>query len=235
MLKPLTETASGEDISILIAYSDPVISAGLSALLREHPEFSVRCSGSEGCTPRLAPRPDASADVVIADYDSGIRLSAAAADSNARVVVLTHNDGEASIRHAFAQGVRGYFLLGCSLHDLAAGIRAVHEGGVAVTPRVANRIAESMNQAALTRREQSVLKQMTLGQRNKAIAREFGLTEGTIKAHVKSILGKLRVTIRGEAVAIARRRGLLSEQIVDQELQSIGRPRKLRQRSLGCI
>jgi DNA-binding CsgD family transcriptional regulator len=78
---------------------------------------------------------------------------------------------------------------------------------------VASRIAESLNQETLTAREQSVLRQMTLGQSNKRIAQELGLAVGTVKVHVKSILSKLNAGNRGEAVAIARRRGILPDEI----------------------
>jgi len=74
---------------------------------------------------------------------------------------------------------------------------------------VARRIAENMTQQALTAREETVLRQLMLGLSNKRIAVQFTLTEGTVKAHVKSILAKLNAASRTEAIAIAHRRGLL--------------------------
>jgi DNA-binding NarL/FixJ family response regulator len=136
-----------------------------------------------------------------------------ASESYGRVVILTDSDSQAKICRAFALGARGYLLLGCSLEDLVTGIRSVHAGGVAVTPQVARRIAESLNQQTMTTREQSVLRQIALGQSNKRIAHQFGLAEGTVKSHVKSILRKLSAGSRGEAVANARRRGILPEEI----------------------
>jgi DNA-binding NarL/FixJ family response regulator len=201
------------EIAVLIAHSDPVISAGLVALLRESGKFKVLCYRRRQATSEPTRDPVHSAAVVIADYDSGIRLAVTAAEFNSRVVILTDSDSEAKICRAFARGVRGYLLLGCTLEDIVAGIRCVHEGGVAVAPRVASRIAESLNQETLTAREQSVLRQMTLGQSNKRIAQEFGLAVATVKVHVKSILRKLNAGNRGEAVAIARRRGILPDEI----------------------
>ena len=221
------------EIAVLIAHSDPVISAGLAALLRKSGKFKVLCYRWKRATVERTRDPVDSADVVIADYDSGIRLTVTASELNRRVVILTDSDGEAKICRAFAQGVRGYLLLGCSLEDLMAGIRSVHEGGVAVTPRVASRIAESLNQATLTARELSVLRQMTLGQSNRRIAQEFGLAEGTVKTHVKSILSKLNAGNRGEAVAITRRRGILPDEV---EWQAPGGTRglpRLAQRNEG--
>jgi DNA-binding NarL/FixJ family response regulator len=151
----------------------------------------------------------ADADVVIADYESGLRLSETGRESSGRVVILTHSDGEAEICRALERGARGYLLLGCSPEDLVAGIRSVYQGGVAFGPLVARRIAENMSQQALTAREESVLRQLMLGLSNKRIAVKFTLTEGTVKTHVKSILAKLNAASRTEAIAIARRRGLL--------------------------
>jgi DNA-binding NarL/FixJ family response regulator len=214
---PESEPTRLSKISVFIAHSDPLISAGLAVLLRKSRKFKVLCFAWERSTLRLAEPPTGSADVVIADYDTGIRLATGAPEWNGRVVILTHSDSQAKICHALAQGVRGYLLLGCSPQDLVAGIRSVHEGGVAVAPRVASRIAECLNQEALTAREQTVLPRMTLGWSNKRIARELGLAVGTVKTHIKGILAKLGAVNRGEAVAIARRRGILPDEIEWQE------------------
>ena len=127
-------------------------------------------------------------------------------------MILTHSDGEAKICQALERGARGYLLLGCSLPDLVRGIRAVHDGSVAVGPLVARRIAEKMNQEALTAREEATLRQMMMGLGNRQIAQRLSVTEETVKTYVKAILGKLKATSRTEAVAIAQRRGILAEE-----------------------
>jgi DNA-binding NarL/FixJ family response regulator len=212
-----SEPTDSSEIAVLVAHSDPVISAGLVVLLRKSRKFKVFRSHARRSTSHQAGDLAHSADVVIADYESGIRLTAHAGESGGRVVILTHSDSQARICHALAQGVRGYLLLGCTLRDLMAGIRSVHEGGLAVTPRVASRLAESLSQEMLTAREQSVLRQMTLGWSNKRIAGELGVALGTVKSHAKAIFAKLAARNRGEAVAIARRRGILADEIEWQE------------------
>jgi DNA-binding NarL/FixJ family response regulator len=151
-------------------------------------------------------------DVVVADYDSGLRLIASIDAYRDRVVILTHTDTEARVCHALEQGARGYLLLGCSLKDLMEGLRSVHVGGIALGPLVASRIADRMKQEALTRREGDILRQLMLGLCNKSIAANLALAVGTVKAHVKSILRKLEARSRTEAVAIAQRRGILQEE-----------------------
>jgi DNA-binding NarL/FixJ family response regulator len=152
------------------------------------------------------------ADVVVADYDYGLRLIESAGAGSDRVMILTHSSSEAKVCRALEQGVRGYVLLGGSLQNLIDGLRSIHTGGVAVGPLVVSRMADWMKQRALTLREEDILRQMMLGLSNKGIARTLTLALGTVKTHVKAILGKLDAASRTEAVAIAQRRGILGEE-----------------------
>jgi DNA-binding NarL/FixJ family response regulator len=196
-------------IKVLIAHCDPLISAGLASLLRKRRDFeAVVCNPAltvSTATSSLLP----SADIVVADYDSGLRLIESAGAGRHRVMILTHSDSEAMICHALEQGARGYLLLGCSLPEVLDGLRSVHVGGTALGPVVAGRIADWMKQQALTAREKDILRQMMLGLSNKGIARNLTLALGTVKTHVKSILSKLEAASRTEAAAIAQRRGIL--------------------------
>jgi DNA-binding NarL/FixJ family response regulator len=200
------------EISVRIAHSDPLISAGLAAVLRKRRDFRVLPPEAEGSAARRTTSHPPSVDVVVADYDSALRLTEVEPGLTGRVVILTHNDSEAKICHALERGARGYLLLGCSLRDLLGGIRSVHSGGVAVGALVAHRIAEQMKQEALTAREEATLRQMMVGLSNKKIAQKLTVTEGTVKTYVKAIFGKLKARTRTEAVAIAQRRGILREE-----------------------
>jgi DNA-binding NarL/FixJ family response regulator len=197
------------EIRILISHSDPLIAAGLEAVLSRRRNLKILIPAQRNEVAH-AGQEHAIADVVIADYESGLRLSATGRKSRRRVLILTHTDSEARICRALERGVRGYLLLGCSSEELFDGIRSVYEGGFALGPRVACRIAENMKQRALTEREQGVLRQLMLGLSNKQIGNKFMLTEGTVKTHVKSIFAKLDARSRTEAIAIAHRRGLLA-------------------------
>ena len=198
-------------IKIHIAHGDPLVAAGLVVSLQKQHDFEAYvwpASNLSSATAGDLPRPD----VVIADYDSGMRLITSAAAKSYQVVILTHSDGEARIRDALEQGARGYLLLGCSLRELFDGLRSVRAGGLAIGPLVAARVAECMTQRALTRREEDILRQMMLGRSNKHIAIALNVAIGTVKTHVKSILDKLDATSRTQAAAIAQRRGILQEE-----------------------
>jgi DNA-binding NarL/FixJ family response regulator len=188
-------------IKVLIAHGDPLIAAGLECALGRMRDFEMAVGGG-----RLP-----AADVVIADYECGLRLIASGSTLSRRVMILTHSDSEAKICHALEQGARGYLLFGCSLQDLADGLRSIYLGGIALGPLVASRVADRMKQQALTRREGDILRHMMLGMSNKAIASKLALAVGTVKTHVKSVLEKLEASSRTEAVSIAQRRGILRE------------------------
>jgi DNA-binding NarL/FixJ family response regulator len=197
---------------VLIAHGDPLIAAGLAVTLQQQPDFEAfvhRPAQRVSTAPAIRLPP---ADIVVADYDSGVRLIASAETGIRTVVILTHTDSEAQICYALQKGARGYLLLGSGLAELLDGLRTVRAGGMAIGPLVASRVAEWMNHQALTRREEDILRQMMLGHSNKRIAIQLSVAIGTVKTHVKSILGKLDAASRTEAVAIAQRRGILREE-----------------------
>ena len=74
---------------------------------------------------------------------------------------------------------------------------------------VAAKLADHLNSNQLSERETEILNLMATGLSNKGIARQAGITEGTVKFHVNSILGKLNCASRTEAVASALKRGLI--------------------------
>jgi DNA-binding NarL/FixJ family response regulator len=199
-------------IKVLIAHADPLISAGLAATLRQGGDFETVAADAALTELPSTSRRLPAADVAIADYDSGLRLIVAGGAIGHRVIVLSHHDSEAMISHALRQGARGYLLLGCSMRELMTGLRAVHQGGLALAPLAASRMADWLKQQALTRREREVLRQMMLGFSNKAIAAKLTMAVGTVKMHVKAIFNKLDVASRTEAVVIAQRRGILADE-----------------------
>jgi DNA-binding NarL/FixJ family response regulator len=198
-------------IKVLIAHGDPLVAAGLAVTLQKQTDFEavVNRPASPGARRTASDLPVA--DVVVADYDSGLRLLASRGADRHRIMILTQSDGEAKICNALERGARGYLLLGCSLQDLLNGLRSVCAGGTAIGPMVASRVADWMKRPALTPREADILRHVMLGRSNKRIATQLGLAVGTVKTHVKSILAKLDAASRTEAVAIAQRRGLLEE------------------------
>lgn len=199
-----------EQIRILIKYHDPLVAAGLTAILREQSDFEIvsRAEYEQGQT---------AADVLIADYEQGLECLTSTTSSchapdleSPRVLILTRRDSELEIKHALACGVRGYLTLGCDLDELVNAVRSLYRDMPHLGAVAARKIAESISSAPLTTREMDVLRLLVEGHTNKAIAKQLGIAAGTVKVHLKGVFQKLRVTSRTEVVAVADRRGLLA-------------------------
>jgi two-component system NarL family response regulator len=127
------------------------------------------------------------------------------------VLILTDDDSEVSIRRAVELGVGGYMPLSSGVESVVRAVRCLHNGGTAIAPNVVTKMAMSLQSRGLTQREVEVLRLIMQGLSDKAIARRLQRSVGTARSHVKAILMKLKASSRVEAVAIARRRGLVSE------------------------
>ena len=128
---------------------------------------------------------------------------------DARIVVLTTYQGDAQALRAFKAGASGYLLKSMLRKELLETIRVVNSGRRRVPPEIAMEIAEHAADDALTEREISVLKRVAVGSANKQIATTLGISEETVKAHMKSILAKLAANDRTHAVTIALNRGII--------------------------
>jgi DNA-binding NarL/FixJ family response regulator len=127
----------------------------------------------------------------------------------ARVVVLTTYDGDEDIHRALEAGAAGYLLKEIQREDLLRAVRDVHAGRRYLPPQVAARVAERPHGCDLTGREQAVLERIVGGMSNRQIGDDLSISEGTVKTHVNSILGKLGVTDRTQATVAAIGRGIV--------------------------
>ncbi len=132
------------------------------------------------------------------------------------IVMLTASEGEDDLFAAMKSGARGYLLKNLEAGQLRAMLEAVGRGEAAISPATAARIiAEFARPAAipppdqLTERETAVLGLVVAGQRNKEIAATLGISENTVKFHLRNILEKLRAGSRTEVAARAVREGLV--------------------------
>ena len=192
-------------VSVMILYADPVMAAGLAVVLHERAAFKIVPtpeSGNFASGPPLA-------DVLVADYETTLRLAQSSPRWVRKLIVFTNYDSEAKICRALESGASGYLLCGTGLPELFESVRSVHAGGVALSPLAVARIANRIRGKTLTEREKAVLEQLTLGLSNKVIASRLNLSVATVKTHLKSILERLEANSRTAAVIEAHRRGLL--------------------------
>ncbi len=134
---------------------------------------------------------------------------------NVQVIALTSFKEEELIKDALEAGAIGYLLKDVSADDLVKAIRAAHAGRVTLSPEAAQALVHAANQPAapghdLTERERVVLALMVEGLNNTQIAGRLVISPSTIKSHVSSILSKLGVASRTEAVALALRHKLVA-------------------------
>ncbi|MCJ7717897.1 MAG: response regulator transcription factor [Anaerolineales bacterium] len=132
-----------------------------------------------------------------------------------QVIALTSFIEGDLVKNALEAGAIAYLLKDVSADELARAIRAAHSGRATLSPDAAQALVQSSNQTPapgldLTAREREVLALMVEGLNNTQIAERLTVSPSTIKSHVSSILSKLGVTTRTEAVTLAFRHKLVS-------------------------
>jgi len=128
------------------------------------------------------------------------------------IVIASGQDDPATIRAALATGANGFIPKSDPPELLIEALRLVRAGGVYIPTRTlrslgADRSNGDIDLSGLTPRQHDVLRFLLKGEPNKLIARQLGLTEGTVKVHIAAILRALQVRNRTEAVVRARELG----------------------------
>jgi two-component system, NarL family, nitrate/nitrite response regulator NarL len=129
------------------------------------------------------------------------------------VIILTMSDSEADLASALRAGVRGYLLKDMAPDDVADAIRRVAAGEMVVAPAMTVKMIGILQHGQrekepktsltqLTEREREILQLLARAESNKAIARTLGISNDTVKQHVRHILTKLHLTSRVEAAVL---------------------------------
>ncbi len=129
------------------------------------------------------------------------------------VVILTMSDTESDLASALRAGVRGYLLKDMAPDDVVDGIRRVAAGEMVVAPSMTMKMIGILQKGntredyqnslrQLTEREREILELLANGSSNKAIARTLGISNDTVKQHVRHILNKLNLSSRVEAAVL---------------------------------
>jgi DNA-binding NarL/FixJ family response regulator len=201
-------------IRVLCVDDHPLLRDGIAAILNDEPDIQLvaeAASGSQALQQFQQHRPDVTLmDLRLPDM-SGIDTMIAIRSRfpEARIIILTTDAGDVSIRRALQAGAHGYLLKTTPAKELVDTIRQVNAGKKRVPPDVATRLADHLTDNALTQREVDVLRHVAGGHRNRDIAQLLLISEETIKVHIKHIMDKLRANDRTQALAIAVRRGII--------------------------
>ena len=203
--------------TILIIDDHPLFRKGLIQLIQTAEEFEIigeASGGKDGIALAHALHPD----MILLDLNmkdmSGIDVLKALkpADIDARIIMLTVSDHAEDLVAALRAGADGYLLKDMEPEDLLDNIRSAALGRMTLNDKLSGMLALALNEgsrpkslsaAGLTEQEVKILDHISTGKSNKLIAHDLGITEGTVKVHVKHMLKKLNLKSRVEAAVWA--------------------------------
>ncbi len=223
---PTPRPSAGEDsqraIRVMLVDDHAVVRSGLMAFLLAYEDLNLVAEASDGEEAvRLCAH--VHPDVVLMDLMMP-RMDGATATRLIRenhpetqVIALTSFKEEETIQDALRAGAIGYLLKNVSADDLVNAVRAAHHGRPTLAPEATHALIHSATHTGyppighdLTEREREVLALMAEGLNNSQIAEGLVVSRSTVKFHVSSILSKLRVSNRTEAVVLALQQRLVA-------------------------
>ncbi len=213
-------------LRIIVADDHPLFRNGITTLLKATPDMEVvseAATGEEVVEQAATLQPD----VILMDLQmpdgGGIKATQRILQHNplVRILIVTMFEEDASVFAALRVGARGYVLKDADEEEIIRAIRAVGNGEAIFSPAIAQRFlgffASAQRLAApssfpdLTEREREILHLIASGYNNAEIARRLVLSLKTVANYVSSILAKLQVTDRSQAIVRAREAGFGSE------------------------
>ncbi len=193
-------------IRVRVVDDHALVREGLGLILGSHPGIEVVGTHADGA--ELLAVPGDLGDVVLLDLYlpelDGIDVlrQIRQRSGGPKVLMLTTIGRPAEIQRALAAGAHGFVLKDSTGTELAAAVRAAHDGVLAMSPAAAAALSAPAVDG-LTPREQDVLGLLGRGLANREIAAELGLAERTVKVHVGNLLAKLHVESRTQAALLA--------------------------------
>lgn len=214
-------------LRVLIADDQALVRDGLSMILNAQPDLQVVGEAADGAEAIAAAR-DLRPDVVLMDIrmpqvDGIAATTAICRDTCAKVLVLTTFDLDEYVYDALCAGASGFLLKDMRRDELVGAVRVVAAGEALLAPTVTRRlIADVVRRpgapaapqvdarlATLTARETDTLRQIARGLSNAEIAAAMHVSAHTVKTHVSSLLTKLGLRDRVQAVVLAYESGLV--------------------------
>ena len=214
-------------IEVVLADDQAMVRAGFRMILESEPDIAVvgeaeNGEGAIAAIQRLRP------DLVLMDIQmpgvdglEATRRITASAELATRVVILTTFERDDYVFDALRSGASGFLLKNAPPEELVHAVRVVAQGDALLSPSVTRRIIGEFVQRPvrsiggaeldrLTEREREVLRLLACGKSNAELAAELFVGEGTIKTHVSSVLAKLGLRDRVQAVVFAYESGLVT-------------------------
>lgn len=214
-------------IRVLLADDQAMVRAGFRMILETQPDIEVvgeAANGEQAADGARRLRPDVVLmDIQMPDGDglAATRRITEAGAPHSRVVILTTFERDEYVFEALQSGASGFLLKNAPPEELLHAVRVVAAGDALLAPSVTRTLIEQFARRparpdagarleTLTEREREVLIMLARGKNNAELAAELVVSEGTIKTHVSSLLGKLGVRDRVQAVVLAYESGLVA-------------------------
>lgn len=219
------------NLRVLVVDDQALVRRGFSLVLEHEGDIEVVAEAADGAAAIAAVR-EYQPDVVLMDIRmpgmDGLSATeqilsdpAIDPDGKIRVIVLTTFDPDEYIYRALRAGASGFLLKDTPPEDLVAAVRAVADGGALLSPTITRRLigqfvhhntegsALAYRLDRLTERERQVLEAVGAGMNNQEIANALCIGLATVKTHLSSLLSKLGIRDRAQAVVFAYESGLL--------------------------
>ncbi|MGG4451647.1 response regulator [Brevibacillus porteri] len=226
-----------QELRIVIVDDHQLFREGVKRILEMEDDFKVVGEGADGGEATVLAeehKPDVLLMDINMPNINGVSAAenVISVSPSTRVIMLSIHDDEGYVYRTLRAGASGYLLKEMGTSDLVDAVRVVASGGAYIHPKVTGKLIEEFRRLSeqegtaersfsvdesqtidpkviesLTRREREVLQLMAEGKSNRAIGEFLFISEKTVKNHVSSILQKLNVQDRTQAVVISIKNG----------------------------
>jgi DNA-binding NarL/FixJ family response regulator len=201
-------------LKIMVVDDHYLVRMGLASIIAVEPDMVVcgeASSGEQAQALFRTHRPDVTLmDLRLPGMNGAETIQAIRQEfPDARFVMLSTYVCDEEVYGALQAGAMAYLVKSVQRDELTTAIRKAAAGQRHIPPEVAARLADRVARSQLSGRELEVLRLLVSGRRNREIATALEITEGTVKLHVSSILGKLDADDRTAAVTVALQRGIV--------------------------
>lgn len=203
-----------QNLRLMIVDDHYLVRVGLASILALEPDMTVcaqASTGEQAIQFFRTHQPDVTLmDLRLSDLSGSEAMQAIQSEfPDARIIMISTYICDEEIYNALQMGAMAYLVKSVQREELILAIRKAAAGQRHISPEVAARLADRVGRSQLSARELDVLRLLVGGTRNRVIASTLDITEGTVKLHVSSILSKLGVADRTEAVTVALQRGIV--------------------------
>lgn len=203
-------------INVVLVDDHPLFLKGLEFLMQAHSEVKIAAQFPDIDSARAWLESSGRADVALLDrslHDAdGLALVPDFKARGIKVIMLTIAEEDHEIRDAIERGVDGYILKSSEPEQIIQAIRSVHLGNSMLPSHIMQKMArgELMHGAfdKLSQRELEIVSHVARGLSNRAIGDTLGLSENTVRNHLRSILDKLGLDNRVQVATLALKQGI---------------------------